>query len=1099
MNPTGRKIAQGWLGIALGALWLAPVVRAQFETATVLGTIRDPSGAVVTGAKVTLENLGTGIATTTQTDEMGNYYFFNVRVGTYRVKAEAPGFKLAVADTFTVTVAARQRVDLTLEVGTASESITVTGAALTLETETSSRGTIVSTQQVVNLPLNGRAYADLALLAPGVRRSVIASSRDASFNVNGMRSSQNNFLLDGVDNNAYGTSNQGFSNQVVQITPDAMAEFRLETNNFSAEYGRAGGAVINAAVRSGTNEFHGSLWEYLRNTRLNATGFFKPVQNGKPVLIQNQFGGALGGPIRREKAFFFADYEGYRRVSRTVTFATIPTLEMRKGILGVPVMNPYTGERYMDGVVPERVITRFARVVLNDLPAPNRPGLANNFQSEPRRTEQTDKGDLRLDYYFSSRLTGFLRYSHRLMNNFEPPAIPGPSGGDSNADVRVMNWQWAYGGTYTVSPTTLLEFRMGVSLTEGGKFPMFRGTQTTGERFGIPNVPKATRYSGGISKQNINGFTGLGVQSSNPQFQDPFVVNPKFNFSKVAGRHSVKAGYEHQRINTEIDDFHPKYGSDSYAGRFSRVPGTPTSDMQFLADFLFGARSQYQLSNDPVMHYRQRMHFWYLQDDIKLTPRLTLNVGTRYEFATPQYEAENRISNFDAVAIRLVQARSGSLYDRALVHPDKTNWAPRVGLAWTLTRRTVIRTAYGMSYMHFHRMGGENILAYNLPHVLNPVIDQLAPTVAGSGLPLCTSTKQSPFECFRTTEMGYPDNFLSLANIKQIGVRTNHIPPNTPTAYTQSWHFTIQRELARDLVLDLAYVGNRSVHLPILGDYNQARPNQPNENLPIQARRPIQSFGYIQICFNGGFLNYHAFQTKLERKFSGGFYLLNSFTWSKGIDNASGHLEAHNGDNSRVNYRDLKNEKGVSGYHQPFINVTTVLWDLPYGKGRRFGASAHPALEAVLGGWRLAVINFAYAGMPVNLTYSPASQFQVSSAPTYRPNITGDPMMPEGQRRAERWLNPETVQIPTDPSRPFGNAGRNIAVGPALHQMNFGLHKDFRVREASRIEVRMEAFNFLNKTNLGTPNSNRSSAAFGTITSLTQPAREIQLAVRYAF
>ncbi|MDW8131698.1 MAG: carboxypeptidase regulatory-like domain-containing protein, partial [Bryobacterales bacterium] len=362
----GRRPAA--LSVLIVWLLAAAPLGGQFETATVLGTIRDPSGAVVAAAKVTLENLETGISATTQTDEMGNYHFFNVRVGTYRVRAEAPGFKQAVADAFTVTVAARQRVDLKLEVGTATESITVTGAALALETETSSRGTIVSTQQVVNLPLNGRAYADLALLAPGVRRSMIASSRDASFNVNGMRSSQNNFLLDGVDNNAYGTSNQGFSNQVVQITPDAMQEFRLETNNYSAEYGRAGGAVINATIRSGTNQFQGALWEYLRNTALNATGFFKPVQNRKPVLIQNQFGGALGGPIRREKAFFFADYEGFRRVSRTVTFATIPTLEMRRGILGVPIMNPYTGERYMDGVVPERAITRFAREVLNDLP-----------------------------------------------------------------------------------------------------------------------------------------------------------------------------------------------------------------------------------------------------------------------------------------------------------------------------------------------------------------------------------------------------------------------------------------------------------------------------------------------------------------------------------------------------------------------------------------------------------------------------------------------------------------------------------------------------------------------------------------------------------
>jgi len=1088
---------------AAALLWLAVSgpLAAQFETATVLGTIRDPSGAVISSATVTLENTATGISVSTQTDGAGNYQFLNVRAGTYRVRAEAAGFKAAVAEPFAVAVNARQRVDLTLEVGATTESITVSGAAMVLETETSSRGTLVGTQQVVNLPLNGRAYADLALLAPGVRRSAIANSRDASFNVNGMRSSQNNFMIDGVDNNAYGTSNQGFSNQVVQITPDAMQEFRLETNNFSAEFGRAGGAVINAAIRSGTNEFHGSLWEYVRNTSLNATGFFKPVQNRKPVLIQNQFGAAVGGPVKKEKAFFFADYEGFRRVSRTVTFATLPTLEMRRGILGVPVMNPYTGQVYGDGVVPERDITRFAREVLNDLPAPNRPGLANNFQSEPRGTSQVDKGDIRYDHYFSSRVTAFARYSHRLMNNFEPPPIPGPSGGNSNADVRVMNWQWAYGFTYTLSPTSLLEFRMGISKTEGGKFPLFRDQPSVGDRFGIPNIPKDPqgRWGGGIPAQNITGFTQLGVQSSNPQFQDPFVVDPKFNYARIAGRHSLKMGYEHQRIDTAIDDFHPKYGVSTYAGRFSRAPGTATSDMQYLADFLFGARSRYELSTAVVMDYRQRMHFFYLQDDFKVSPKLTLNLGLRYEFATPQYERENRISNFDPVQVALVRARDGSLYDRALVHPDKTNLAPRFGIAYTLTPKTVLRSAYGISYMHFHRMGGENILAYNLPFILNPIVDQLAPTVARTGQPLCTSTRQAPGECFRPFEMGFPDNFLSLANINQTGVRTNYIPSDIPTAYTQSWHFTIQRELGRQMVLDLAYVGNRSLHLPILGDYNQARPNQPNENLPLQSRRPIPSFGYIQVAFNGGFLNYHAFQAKLERRFAGGFYLLNSFTWSKGIDNASGHLEAQNGDNSRVNYRDLKSEKGVSGYDQPFTNVLTVLWDVPVGRGRRFASGLHPAAQFLVGGWRLAVINFDYSGPPVNLTYTPSSQFQVSTAPTYRPNITGDPMMPEGERRAERWLNPNTVQIPTDPSRPFGNAGRNIARAPALHHMNFGLHKEFPVREGRQLEFRMEAFNLLNKTNLGSPNSNRSSSAFGTITSLAQPAREIQFALRFAF
>ena len=632
---------------------------AQFESAAVLGTVRDASGSTVAGAKITLTSTQTGVVQSTLTDSEGNYLFPSARIGTYTVSGQAAGFKTAEANQFTLTVNARQRVDLTLEVGQVTERVTVEGAATPLETDTSSRGTVVSTQQIVNLPLNGRSYADLALLAPGVRKSAISTSRDASFNVNGMRSSLNNFIVDGVDNNSYGTSNQGFSNQVVQLSPDAVQEFRIETTNYSAEFGRAGGGIINATIRSGTNQFHGSAWNFLRNTSLNATGFFKPVNNEKPVFIQNQFGATLGGPIKRDKLFFFVDYEGFRRISKQITFADLPSMEQRQGNLGIPIRNPYTGEVYQNGIIPQNVITPFARAVLNDLPVPQRPGNSRNFESLPRRTDVNDKGDVRSDYFLNDRVNFFGRYSHRLMENLEPPAIPGPSGGDANGNVRVLNQAGAFGSNITLSPSSLLEVRMGISKTEGGKFPLFVGTEGVAQRFGFPNVPSDPRYTGGIYRQAVNGFTAFGVQNSNPQFQNPNVYNPKVNWSKIMGRHSLKTGYEYQAINTQIDDFNPKYGNDTYSGRFSQAPGTATNNLQFLADFMFGARSNYSLNNAVIMDYRQRMHFMYVQDDWKPTTKLTLNLGMRYEYATPQWEAENRLSNFDPVTNTLVQARTG--------------------------------------------------------------------------------------------------------------------------------------------------------------------------------------------------------------------------------------------------------------------------------------------------------------------------------------------------------------------------------------------------------------------------------------------------------
>lgn len=324
----------------------------------------------------------------------------------------------------------------------------------------------------------------------------------------------------------------------------------------------------------------------------------------------------------------------------------------------------------------------------------------------------------------------------------------------------------------------------------------------------------------------------------------------------------------------------------------------------------------------------------------------------------------------------------------------------------------MIRAAYGVSFIHFNRLGGENLLAYNLPFILNPIVDSQRPPLAANGQPVCTSPAQGPNECFRPTMQGYPNNFLSLANIRPLNVRTNMIPFDTRSGFNRNFHVSVQQELGAGWVVDVGYVGTRGGNLMILGDFNQARPNNAGENVPLQLRRPLQNFGFIQTAFDGGYLDYNAFQAKVEKRFSSGFYFLNSFTASHAEDNASGHLEASSGDNSRVNFRNLESERGTSGYDQPFNNTTTLLYDLPFGNGRRFGSDLSPFVEGFLGGWRLSVINFATSGLPVNLNYSPAAAFQVSSAPTYRPNVSGDPVLPEDQRSPAQWLNRATVSIP---------------------------------------------------------------------------------------
>ncbi len=1124
-KPSGVPVA---LVLALVVWLLLPTTGyAQFDTATVVGTVRDAGGAVVPGAALTLRNTATGTVATATSDAEGNYQFLNVRIGTYKVSAELQGFAIAVAENIQMTVNARQRVDLALKAGALTETVVITDTAQLLETESSDRGQVISKEQIVNLPLNGRSYADLALLSPGVRRSVLATldngARDASFNVNGLRSALNNFIIDGVDNNAYGTSNQGFSNQVVQASPDAVQEFKVQTNNFSAEFGRAGGAVINVSLRSGTNQFHGSVYEFLRNTALNATGFFKPTKRPtdtvaqKPPLTQNQFGVTLGGPIIRDKTFFFLDYEGFRRVTRALQFATVPTLDQRQGKFGAPVRNPYTGDLYADGNIPASLITPFASAVLAALPAPTTAAASNNFENLPRSQFYNDKFDIKLDHNFNSKTTAFARISHRKVNNFEAPVLPGPVfSGERNAFVRVLNQQLATGVTHTLSHNSLMEFRLGISRTQGGKTPTGVGDPS----FRLPGLPTDPRIAGGLNTQGISGFQALGRQGSNPQFQNPFVVNPRFNYTTLLGRHSLKTGYEYQNINTDIDDFNPKYGQDSYSGQFSRPSGVSSNNIYNLADFLFGARSTYELNNSVIVHYRQRMHFAYLQDEFKVSQKLTLNLGLRYEFATPQYLEDNKLVNFDPVGLKLIPASDGSLYHRALVNPDRNNFAPRLGFAYSIFDKTVVRGAYGVSYIHFNRLGGENLLAYNGPNIVDTIINQSAPL----GQTLCTGNNFTG--CFRPTALGYPDGITAPERYNPLNARVNFTPSDIRTGYVQSWHLTVQHELPGHLLLDVGYVGNHSLKLVSLGDFNQARPVTAEEirlsNLPttdpnrkalpsLQARRPIQGFQFIQISFPGGFANYHALQMKLERRFSGGLYLLNSFTWSKAMDNASGHLETANGDNSRVNFRNLKDEKGLSSYNQPLNNTTSVVYDLPFGKGRKFVSSGPAFLDYAIGGWRMTLINTLASGLPVNLTYGPQSSFSVSGAPNYRPNLaTGSLVNPTGQRDPSTYLNINAVTLP-DGTQPFGNAGRNLVRAPNFFQADLGLHKAFPVwRESTKLEFRMEAFNLFNRSNFQAPDGNVSNirrdttgnpipgGSYGRITS-TFPARQIQFALKLLF
>lgn len=1069
-------------------LLVAAPAWAQFDGGAVLGTVRDSSGGVLPGVTVTLRSVETGISSAKTTDERGTYEFPTVRIGTYTITSELAGFTPREVTGINVNIGARQRVDVELSLGTVAESISVSGAAPLLETDTSQRGQVISGDQTRALPLNGREYSALALLTTGVRLSAFNNGssntpREGSFNVNGLRSTFNNFLIDGVDNNAYGTSNQGFSNQVMQPPPDAVGEFKVVTNNMSAEYGRAAGATINVVYRSGTNALHGTGWEFVRDTAMNATGFFKPA-TGKPEMHRDQFGGVLGGPLVRNRAFFFGDFEGYRQTRKVTGISSIPTAANRAGILSVDVRDPRTGVTYAAGTpVP---MTAFAQKVLSSLPAPTGSGTANNYTILQEFTNNTNKAGGKLDLQVAPGLSVFGRYGWRDLNTFDQPGIPLPAGGDGNGTIYARNTQLALGMTWVQSPTSLLEVRFGFSGTEGGKNPPALGTAGAFDTFGLPGLPTDSRIAGGLPTQSITGYTGLGRQSTNPQWQYPKVWDPKVNYTWLAGAHSMKAGYEFQRINTQVQDVNPLYGRDTYSGQFTRPAGAASNNAYNLADFMLGLRSQYALSNVLVADIRQNMHFGYVQDDWRLRDGLTLNLGLRYEYATPQWEAHNVLSNYDPVSRTMIIAKDGSIKDRSTINPDRNNFGPRIGFAWTAATNTVVRGGYGLSYVHFNRAGGGNLLPINGPQVINAVVNQ-TPTDA----------------TFVPTEQGYPAGLTDPSKFNPLAANITYMPEDYHSSPVQSWYISAQREFGNGFLADIAYVGNKADDLLLFANYNQALPNNAAGTLSLQARRPIADYSDITYAFNGGKSRYKAIQGKVQWRYHTAVSVLSSLTLSQAKDNGAGSLENSNGNfPAPQDFYNLDADFGLSAYNQPYNSTTSVIWSLPFGRGQRWGAGVPAALDALIGGWQLATINSLYAGEPVTFTYTPTNAFIVSGiaqdfrgANNYRPNVVGDPYASASEQTINNWFNKNNIVIPTDPSQPFGNAERNSVRGPKFWQIDMAASKTVPLVRTVKLELRVEAFNLLNRTNFRAPNGNRSSNAFGTITSTYDP-RQLQLGAK---
>jgi hypothetical protein len=1116
----------------------AAFASAQFDRGVIVGTVRGSGNTALPGAELTLLSASTGAHSSTVSNKAGDYFFNDVPIGDYTLTVHAAGYKDQSTSLFTLLVGARQRVDLPLLPANVTEQVTVTAAAALLETDSSDRSMVINPTEVVSLPLNGRDPADLALLVPGVNKSSLeiegATSREASYNVNGLRSQMNSFLLDGLDNNNWSLNDLGFSYQEVELSPDALSEFRFTTGNQNAEFGQAAGGLMNEVSRSGGNQLHGNAWEYLRNTVFNANGPIPSANGQAPALEQNQFGAAVGGPVRHDKIFFYADYEGFRRVLRSAQQATLPSALQASGRFvdskgyAIPITNPYTKAVYSSGVIPisslesSGYINPLALIVLADLPtsqlSSQTSGVGNNYTSFPRGTEDIDKGDGRLDYYINPRMTSFVRYSQRNFSGYDPAPIPAPIYSTAKGFLHAQNKQLAMAFTWQLSNASALDARLGVTWSGSTQMPASMGQTNLLTQAGIPNAPSDPNYASGLNTTTITGFTQFGRTNSLPTTVNPFVVDPKINYTLLHGHHSLKFGYEYLHVSSVVSNFKPLFGSDTYGGQFSKGAVTTTTDANYnssdssyqeawdLADFIFGARNKYELSAVHWVEMNQRLHYMYGQDDWRVTDHLTLNLGLRYELSTPPFETHNQLANFDPNTLSLDRASEGSIFRRALVHRNDMNFAPRVGFAYGINSKTVVRGAYGISYQQFLRAATVNELAQNAPYNVDNQITQYSPITKTSGESLCTALTASPLTCFAPTQFGYTNNFLSSSNYSALSTTTTYDPAHTPTTYVQSYQFGIQREIAPNTILDLAYVGNHGVHEQILEDLNQAVPNAAGASVSMQLRRPISTFGAIQESFNGGPSLYNAFEAKLEKRYAHGFYVVDSFTWSHAQDLASANQENNNDDGTFVNLYDVMGSFARSGYDQPLHDALAVVWDLPYGPGRALGGNAASAMRFALADWQLTGMYTFTSGLPINLIYSETTAQQVStlSGFVYRANLTGNPVLASGVRKhvaagQYQYLDPNAASAPTAVNTPFGNASRNVARGPNYNDVDLGLHKRFPLGlDHSNVEFRAEAFNLFNHPNAEAPDSNVSDSGYGVISSYF-PSREMQVALKINF
>jgi len=1135
---------------------------AQKDTGSIVGTVRDSTGASIPDAKITVTEIDRGTTFVTSSDASGTYVASPLNVGRYKVIVEKQGFKTAVAGPIELDVQQRAAVDVTLEVGEMLQRIEVTAEAPLLETETSELGQVVSNRQVVNLPLNGRNFAQLALLTAGTTPSEPGARDEGGygFSSNGGRSLQNNFLLDGIDNNSNLTDLLNETNYVIQPSVDAIQEFKVETNAYSAEFGRGNGAIVNATIKSGSNDVHGDIYEFLRNDKLDARNFFDQT---RPEYRQNQFGFTMGGPVilpgydGHNRTFFFGDYEGLRVRQGQTSTSTVPTDAQKAGdfsglidfttpalgpdgrpaldcngvptfmgelfntrltqtsatsatgVCGVPFQYDATGKPL--NIIPASVIDPLAARLAALYPEPNINGNGFNFISNPVLQQNRNNFDIRVDQRFSDRDTSFYRFSFEDQPSNIPPAFPNSlaDGGGFFSGVEDNAYRsLALSETHIFSPHLVNEFRFGYNRIHSQRFQFNFNKDVSGQLVfpGVPFLP----LNGGLPQLTFSDVSTLGSPTFLPSLEIQNTFSYSDNVTAIRGKHSFKFGTEVRFEEFTIFQPASPRGTLSFGGGFVNNPATTTGVVAGFAQFLLGIPDGGNITNLHNVDYLRPVYAFYTQDDIKLTPKLTLNLGLRYELFETVKEKFDAQGTYDLSKQILFVPRGqkapltptiaalvplSATASRGLINPDLNDFAPRIGFAYAFTRRLLVRGGFGIFY------GGEENGPYSNPSQgFNPpfFVTQVFSTPCGlADANPATGASDCAIPGLSVLSQGFPANSLTDPNTPQLFT----LDPKLVTPYVSQWHLSTQYQLPFETLFEVTYAGSKGTKLYAFLNGNQASPSAV-PGADVASRRPIPAINAAISLFNStANSEYNSLQVRAEKRFSKGLSFLAAYTWSHSQDEASNaNLGAQNNDGYRWTAHP-EWEHGNSDFDIRQRMVLSYIYELPFGRGKHFGGRATGAAERIIGGWQVGGIT----------TVSTGNWFTVTGA-------TSLGAQSDGQQRPDQVSSPNgkpcapgtffnTCAFQNPPDGTFGNTGRNTLRGPGFQIWDFSVFKNFQLGESKQLQFRSEFFNIPNHANLqlakSGPQNSINTTSFGTpqfgFLTAARPPRQIQFALKLMF